>query len=79
MGMPPRIRSIGVTVKFVIQGDEELVRRLLDTLPSDLTIAGADLSSVRVGIAGYEVEPVRVGIRRQGVTTDMEDDFLENG
>jgi hypothetical protein len=68
-----------VTVKFVIQGDEELIRQLLESLPSDLTIAGARLATVRVGIDGCEVEPVRIGVRREGVTTDSEDDFLENG
>jgi len=72
-------KSIGVTVKFVIEGDDRLAQSLLDSLPGDITIAGMDLSSVRIGLRGREVEPVRVAIRCEDVTFEEEDVFLENG
>jgi hypothetical protein len=72
-------KSIGVTVKFVIEGDDRLAQSLLDSLPGDITIGGMDLSSVRIGLRGREVEPVRVAIRCEDVTFEEEDVFLENG
>ena len=72
-------KSIGVTVKFVIEGNDRLAQSLLDSLPGDITIGGMDLSSVRIGLRGREVEPVRVAIRCEDVTFEEEDVFLENG
>ena len=72
-------KSIGVTVKFIIEGDEKLAQALLDSLPGDLTIGGVDLPNVRLGMRGQEVDPVRVAIRCEDVTWEEEDDFLENG
>ena len=79
MSMLLSTKSIGVTVKFVIEGDERLAQALLDSLPGDFTICGEDLSSVRIGVRGCEVEPVRVAIRCEDVTFEEEDVFLENG
>jgi hypothetical protein len=78
MGLVPTTKTVGVTLKFVIEGDEELTQRLLDTLPGDLTIGGASLAALRLGVRGREVEPVRVWIQRQDVSIEREDDFLEN-
>lgn len=78
MGMPPRTKTVGVTIKFVIEGDEELLQPLLDSLPGDLTIAGENLLAVRLGVRGREVEPVRIWVQRQAVSIEREDEFLEN-
>ena len=79
MGLVPKPNTVGVTVKFLIEGDEELTRQLLATLPGDFTIAGADLAKIRFGVPGREIEPVRVWVQRQLVSIEREDDFLENG
>jgi len=79
MVMLATTKTIGVTVRFVVEGNEQLARILLDSLPGDFTIAGRDLSSVSIGVRGREVEPVRVSIRCEDVSFDAEDVFLENG
>ena len=71
-------KSVGVTLKFVIEGDEKLAHTLLDSLPGDITIGGEELSSVRIGLRGSEVEPVRLAIRCEDVSFEEEDAFLEN-
>jgi hypothetical protein len=77
MGLVPTTRTIGLTVKFVIEADEDLNRQFLETLPGELTIGGADLASIRLGVRGREIEPVRVWVQRQNVSIEREDEFLE--
>ena len=72
-------RSIGITLKFVVEGDDKLAQFLLDSLPGDFTVAGAELGGIKIGVRGDEVDPVRVAIRCEDVTFDSEDAFLENG
>jgi hypothetical protein len=71
-------KTIGVTMKFVIEADEEQVQTILDSLPSEITIGGERLSTVRLGAHGLEVEPVRISISREDMSTDEEDAFLED-
>ncbi len=78
MGLVPTTRSVGVTVKFVIEADEDVTQRLLDSLPSELKIGGTDLSALRIGVGGLEVEPARIWVSREGVSIEKEDEFLES-
>jgi hypothetical protein len=79
MSMLLSTMSVGVTLKFVIEGDDRLAQALLEALPGDITIGGVDLSSVCIGLRGCEAEPVRVAVRCEDVSFQEEDVFLENG
>ncbi len=72
-------KTIGITIKFVIEADEDLAERLLKTLPSDITFGGEHLWNVRIGMRGDEIEPVRVSICRDDMSMEEEDTFLDNG
>jgi hypothetical protein len=72
-------KTIGMTVKFVLELDEEQAQRLLDTLPSEITIGHESLPNVLVGVDGLQLEPVRISLSRDDMPTEEEDDFLENG
>jgi hypothetical protein len=72
-------KTIGMTVKFVLEVDEDQAQRLLDTLPSDITIGCESLPNVLVGMDGLKLEPVRVSIWREDMPSEEEDQFLENG
>ena len=71
-------KTIGMTVKFVLEVDEDDAQRLLDTLPSEITIGNESLPNVLVGIDGLQFEPVRISMSREDVPSEDEDDFLEN-
>jgi hypothetical protein len=71
-------KTIGITVKLVIEVDEDQAQQLLDALPSDITFGGERLWNVRIGIRGSQMEPVRVALAREDMTMDDEDTFLEN-
>jgi hypothetical protein len=71
-------KTIGMTVKFVLEVDEEQAQRLLETLPSDITIGSESLPTVQVGVDGMQLEPVRVSLSRDDMSSEEEDDFLEN-
>ncbi len=71
-------KTIGMTVKFVLELDEEQAQRLLDTLPSEITIGSESLPNVLVGVDGLQLEPVRISLSREDMPSEEEDDFLEN-
>ncbi len=71
-------KTIGMTVKFVLEVDEDQAQRLLDTLPSEITIGNESLPNLLVGVDGLQVEPIRVSLAREDMPTEEEDDFLEN-
>jgi len=71
-------KTIGMTVKFVLEVDEDQAQRLLDTLPSEITIGNESLPNVLVGVDGLQLEPVRVSMSREDMPSEEEDDFLEN-
>jgi hypothetical protein len=71
-------KTVGITVKLVIEVDDDQSRQLLATLPSDITIGGEHLWNLRLGIRGTELEPVRVAIARDDIELEDEDTFLEN-
>jgi hypothetical protein len=71
-------KTIGMTVKFVLEVDEEDAQRVLDTLPSEITIGNTGLPNVLIGVDGMQFEPVRISLSREDVLMEEEDDFLEN-
>ena len=71
-------KTIGMTVKFVLEVDEDQADRLLGTLPSEITIGNESLPNVLVGVEGLQLEPVRVSMSREDMPSEEEDDFLEN-
>jgi hypothetical protein len=73
------LKSVGVTLKFVIDGDEQSMQRLLDALPGEIRIGGQELSEVRIGVHGHEEETARVSILCEELSFEDEDLFLENG
>lgn len=71
-------KTIGMTVKFVLEVDEEQAQQLLDTLPSEITIGNECLPNVLVGVDGLQLEPVRISMSREDMPSEEEDEFLEN-
>jgi hypothetical protein len=71
-------KTIGVTIKFVLEVDDELAEKLHDALPSDITIGGKEFGGdLRVGVGGVDAEPVRAWIRLEDVRSDREEEFLD--
>jgi len=73
-----RTKSLGLTVRFVLEVEEAEARRLLDTLPGLIRIAGIEFASddLRIGTDEVEVEPARAWIKWDEVPAEKEDDFL---
>jgi hypothetical protein len=71
-------KTIGVTVKFVVEADADQAHAILESLPSEITIGGERLSTVRLGVDGLELEPARVSLCREDMSSEEEDTFLED-
>ena len=69
-------KTIGVTVKLVIEVEEDRAQQFLKALPSDITIGGERLLTMRVGVDGVQIEPVRVAMYLDDMSIEQEDEFL---
>ncbi len=72
------MQTIGLTIKAVIQVDEETARRFKRTPRGELTLSGGRLEQFTVGWpGGAAVEPRRLWLQVEHVPDEREDEFLD--
>jgi hypothetical protein len=71
--------TLGVTLKFVLDLDEEMAEKLRQCPPGSVRICGLELDSkeLTIGIGDQEIEPARVWVQLDEVHTGREEEYLE--
>jgi hypothetical protein len=72
------MQAIGVTIKAVLEIDENMACELRRMPRHTLRLGGKLLEDVKIGVRpGAEVEPARLWVTLEDVPTEREDDFLD--